>query len=243
VLARIDVDANPQLGAALQVQSIPMVVAVVAGQIADGFLGAMPEQQVREWLGQVMRVAVQLGLRPAAAGDGEANGAGAANGAEPAARPEGAGQGMGGYPDGAGADAQVDSAFAAAQAAMERGDLDAAAAEFEKVLGAYPGDPVATMGLRQVDLIRRVESYDADATLRAADERPEDTQAQIRAADVDLATGNIEASFDRLLATIRRTAGEDRDLARKHLLGLFEIFPPRDPRVGKARATLSSLLF
>jgi thioredoxin len=246
VLARIDVDANPQLGAALQVQSIPMVVAVVAGQIADGFLGAMPEQQVREWLGQVMRVAVQLGLQPAAAGDSEANGADAANGADPAARPEGtgqAGQGMAGYPDGAGADPHVDSAFTAAQAAMERGDLDAAAAEFEKVLGAYPGDPVATMGLRQVDLIRRVESYDADATLRGADERPEDTQAQIRAADIDLATGNIEASFDRLLDTIRRTAGEDRDLARKHLLGLFEIFPPRDPRVGKARATLSSLLF
>ena len=71
VLARIDVDANPQLSAALQVQSIPMVVAVIAGQIADGFMGAMPEAQVREWLGQVMGVAAQLGLQPPA-GDGAA---------------------------------------------------------------------------------------------------------------------------------------------------------------------------
>ncbi|HEY2202202.1 MAG TPA: thioredoxin domain-containing protein, partial [Solirubrobacteraceae bacterium] len=61
VLARVDVDANPQLSAALQVQSIPMVVAIVAGQVADGFLGALPEAQVREWLGQVMHVAEQLG--------------------------------------------------------------------------------------------------------------------------------------------------------------------------------------
>jgi putative thioredoxin len=150
---------------------------------------------------------------------------------------------MAGYPDGAGADAQVDSAFAAAQAAMERGDLDAAAAEFEKVLGAYPGDPVATMGLRQVDLIRRVESYDQASARQDADERPDDAQAQARMADIDLAMGNIDASFDRLLDTIRRTSGDERDIARKHLVGLFEIFPPRDPRVTRARATLSSLLF
>ena len=47
--------------------------------------------------------------------------------------------------------------------------------------------------------------------------------------------GRIEESFDRLLATIKRTSGEDRDKARKHLVSLFEIFPPRDPRVSSAR--------
>jgi putative thioredoxin len=62
-------------------------------------------------------------------------------------------------------------------------------------------------------------------------------------ADIDLAMGDIDASFDRLLDTIRRTSGDERDIARKHLVGLFEIFPPRDPRVTRARATLSSLLF
>ncbi len=62
VLAKVDIDANPQLSAALQVQSIPMVVAVIAGQIVDGFLGAMPESQVRQWLGQVLQAAEQLGL-------------------------------------------------------------------------------------------------------------------------------------------------------------------------------------
>ncbi len=62
VLAKVDVDANPQLGAALQVQSIPMVVAVIAGQVVDGFLGALPEANVREWIGQIMQVAAQFGM-------------------------------------------------------------------------------------------------------------------------------------------------------------------------------------
>jgi len=242
VLARVDVDANPQLSAALQVQSIPMVVAVVAGQIADGFLGALPESQVREWLGQVMRVAAQLGLQPPANGQAAAGGQGGdgngqalpADARASAVRPEWAGV------PGA---AEAESAFAAAQAAMERGDMNAAEAEFEKVLSRFPGDPVATMGLRQVGLIRRVESYDQAGVRRDAEERPGDAAAQVRAADIELAMGKIDDSFQRLLDTIRRTTGEDRETARKHLVSLFEIFPPRDPRVAKARSQLSSLLF
>ena len=230
VLARVDVDANPQLSAALQVQSIPMVVAVIAGQVADGFLGAMPEQQVRQWLGQVMQVTEQLGLRPGHPG-------------EPAAEAvPGAGQAMPGYPD-ALDDFGPGAVYAEAQQAMERGDLDAAAAAFEKILAASPADPVATMGLGQVGLIRRVEAYDQAAARREADSRPDDAEAQARVADIDLAMGRIEAAFERLLETIKNTSGDERDTARKHLVGLFEIFPPKDPRVAKARAKLSSLLF
>ena len=62
LLAKVDVDANPQLSAALQVQSIPMVVAVIGGQLVDGFLGALPEAQVRQWIGQILQVADQLGM-------------------------------------------------------------------------------------------------------------------------------------------------------------------------------------
>ncbi len=240
VLAKVDVDANPQLSAALQVQSIPMVVAIVAGQVADGFLGALPESQVREWLGQVMQVAEQLGLRPGSAADLSGNGQAdqAASGGQ-AAQPGGQ---RPGYPDGF-ADSGPDAVFAEAQDAMERGDMDAAAAAFEKVLAANPGDPVATMGLGQVGLIRRVEGYDQEAARREADSRPDDAQAQARVADIDLAMGRIDASFQRLLDTVRRTSGDERDKARKHLISLFEIFPPRDPRVGKARTALSNLLF
>jgi len=231
VLARVDVDANPQLSAALQVQSIPMVVAVVAGQVADGFLGALPEGQVREWLGQVMQVAEQLGVRPAGSGGLSPDGQGTAGNGE-----------VPGYVQGP-ADSGPGAMFAEAQDAMERGDLEAAAAAFNKVLDASPGDPVATMGLGQIGLIRRVESYDQAAARRDADARPDDAQAQARVADIELAMGRIEAAFQRLLDTIKRTSGDERDTARKHLVSLFEIFPPRDPRVTKARTALSNLLF
>jgi putative thioredoxin len=231
ILAKVDVDANPQLSAALQVQSIPMVVAIVAGQVADGFLGALPEAQVREWLGQVMHVAEQLGLRPGADGDLSPDGQTVPGDSQ-----------LPGYGPGP-ADSGPGAMFAEAQDAMERGDLDAAATAFQKVLDASPDDPVAAMGLGQIGLIRRVESYDQAAARRDADARPDDALAQGRVADIELAMGQIDAAFRRLLDTIKRTSGDERETARKHLVSLFEIFPPRDPRVTKARSALSSLLF
>ncbi len=279
LLAKVDVDANPQLSAALQVQSIPMVVAVVGGQIVDGFLGALPEAQVRQWISQILQVADQVGMparvraeAPAAgqagagagqagagqagagagqAGAGQAGGslAGGAQGGSAAAGLTGVpGSERGAAPAGpagtAGpAELLGDPRFDAAQQAMDSGDLDAAATALGQVLADSPEHPVAKAWLAQVDLIRRVTSYDRAKVRRAAQEHPDDPDAQIQAADVDLATGQIEASFDRLLGAFQRTAGEDRNRVRLHLIGLFEVLPPRDPRVAKARARLSSLLF
>jgi putative thioredoxin len=244
VLAKVDIDANPQLRAALQVQSIPMVMAVVGGQVVDGFLGAMPEAQVRQWIGQLMQVAQQLGGAEGAAGgqpgpEDDLDGAdfGADGPQPPGGYPPDMGDGYG--PGGVG----VEPAFEEAQQAMERGDIDAAAAAFERVLAATPGHPVAAMGLAQVELIRRVNSYDEAQVRRAAAENPDDVEAQSKVADMELAMGRIEEAFDRLLGTVRRTSGADRDQARRHLISLFEIFPPGDSRVAKARSTLASLLF
>ncbi len=263
ILAKVDVDANPQLSAALQVQSIPMVVAVVGGQLVDGFLGAMPEGQVRQWIDQVLAVAEKMGMQ--LAGDGTADdeagqdaqadtaGPGAADGraGAPAARaarapgaPGGPGEyGASGYGAGAPPGQAMPPAYAEARAAMERGDLDGAAKAFEQELAANPGDPVAKTGLAQVNLIRRVSSYDQAKARRDAAEHPGDVAAQTRVADIDLASGRIEEAFDRLLGVVRRTSGEEREQARKHLVGLFEVLPPRDPNLTKARSALSALLF
>ncbi|MBV9093162.1 MAG: tetratricopeptide repeat protein [Streptosporangiaceae bacterium] len=219
ILAKVDVDANPQLSAALQVQSIPMVVAVIGGQLVDGFLGAIPEAQVRQWIGQVLAVAEKMGLSTA--------------GGEPAgdAAPD--------QPQAA----EVPPAYAEARAAMERGDLDAAARAFEKELAASPGDPVARSGLAQVNLVLRVSSYDQAQARKEAAERPGDVAAQIRVADIDMASGRVEEAFDRLLGVVRRSSGEEKDQARAHLVGLFDVLPPRDPLVARARSALSALLF
>jgi putative thioredoxin len=234
LLGKVDVDANQQLSAALQVQSIPMVLAVIGGQLVPGFLGALPEGQVRQWLRQVTQVAQQIGLP--GAGDAGAGDAGAGD--------AGAGPGApnGGLP-GEDADFAGEPELAEAQQAMERGDLDGAAAAFDRLLASSPGDPVATMGLAQVNLFRRVHSYDQAQARRDAAAHPAGVAAQIQVADLEMAQGHAEEAFDRLLGVVRRTSGEDKNKVRLHLLGLFEIFPPRDPRVSKARTTLSSLLF
>ncbi|HEV2450891.1 MAG TPA: tetratricopeptide repeat protein [Streptosporangiaceae bacterium] len=246
VLAKVDVDANPQLSAALRVQSIPMVIAVIAGQMVDGFLGALPEAQVREWLTQVLAAAEQLGVGPAQDGGDGAEQAGLADHQPAGSQPGGQPGGQPGAPGPSatgGGPASPRSEYEAAQEAMARGDFDTAAVVFEQVLAATPDDPVAKAGLAQVDLIRRVNSYDQAQARRAAAEHPGDVDAQARVADLDLAAGKIDEAFDRLLGTIRRTSGDERDRARRHLVSLFEIFPPRDPRVVRARSTLSSLLF
>ena len=230
ILAKVDVDANPQLSAALQVQSIPMVVAVIGGQLVDGFLGAMPEAQVRQWIDQVLGVAEKMGMQlpaPAGAADDAQDGAEADADAR---LPRDAGP-------------EIPAAYADARAAMERGDLDGAARAFEQELAANPADPVAKTGLAQVNLIRRVSSYDQAKVRRDAAEHPADVEAQARVADIDMATGRIEEAFNRLLGVVRRTSGEERDQARVHLVGLFELLPPNDPQVRKARSALSALLF
>jgi putative thioredoxin len=229
ILAKVDVDANPQLSAALQVQSIPMVVAVIGGQLVDGFLGAMPEGQVRQWIGQVLAAAEKMGMQlsaPAGAAEDEQDGAQTDADA--------------GFPGDAGPELPV--AYADARAAMERGDLDGAAQAFEQELAANPADPVAKTGLAQVNLIRRAAST-TRPRLAGTPEHPGDVEAQARVADIDIATGRIEEAFNRLLGVVRRTSGEERDQARVHLVGLFELLPPNDPQVRKARSTLSSLLF
>ena len=254
ILAKVDVDANPQLSAALQVQSIPMVVAVVGGQLVDGFLGAMPEAQVRQWIGQVLVAAEKMGMSvaggPVAEADDEADEADQdAPGAQEAglpAPPNGPPTPPNGSPGSPGSRAgapPIPPAYAEARAAMERGDLDGAAQAFESELAKSPADPVAKTGLAQVKLIRRVSSYDQARARKDAAERPDDVEAQTRVADVELASGRVEEAFDRLLGVVRRTSGAEREQARKHLVSLFEILPPRDPRVTRARSALSALLF
>jgi putative thioredoxin len=217
VLARIDVDANPRLAQAFQAQSIPMVVAIIGGQMVDAFLGAMPEAQVKQWLDQVLAVGEQLGVRQAES-----------DGAQP-------------NPDEDFDD--LPPALAAARDAMETGDLDAAARALEKALADVPADPLAKSWLAQVNLMRRVSSSDPATVTREAAAHPEDVGAQLRVADFAMAGGDAEQAFDRILALVKRTSGAERNTARLHLLDLFEILPPDDERLKKARTQLTLLLF
>jgi len=217
VLAKVDLDANPRLGQAFQVQSIPAVFAVVKGQPVPLFQGALPEAQVRQYLDELLRVAEANGV------NGRVQVADAA--AEPEAEPE--------------ADPRWDEAYDA----IERGDLDAASAAYRALLDQTPGDADAQAGLGQVELLRRTEGLDQKAARQAAADQPDDVAAQAAVADLDLLGGHVEDAFSRLLDLVRRLSGDERNAARTHLVGLFELVGNQDDRVAKARTALANALF
>jgi putative thioredoxin len=215
VLAKIDVDSNQRIAQAAQVQSIPMVVGVVAGQVVPLFAGAYPEPQVRQYLDELIKVANANGVT------GTAQAAPVAE-AEPAVE-------------------VVDPRWDEAAAAIDRGDLAAASAAFSGLLTDDPGDPDAAAGLAQVQLMQRVQQTD-EALLERAGADPGDVEAACAAADADLAAGDVEGAFARLVEAVRLSGGDERKQAREHLLGLFDLVGD-DPRVAKARVALANALF
>ncbi len=214
LLAKVDTDAEQRIAAAFQVQSIPSVFAVIKGQPMPLFQGALPEPQVRQFLDEVLRVAA-------------ANGVTGRIGGEPAETVE---------PEG-------DPLFDAAYDAIEAGDWDAAEEAYRAILAAHPGDADATAGLGQVALLRRTDGADPVAAFAAADAAPDSLEAQALAADIELLTGRVDEAFARIVALVRRTSGDERNVAKDHLLGLLALVGEADPRVAKARTALANALF
>jgi putative thioredoxin len=214
LLARVDADANPRLVQALRVQGVPSVKAIVAGELIGEFAGAQPEAQVRQWITELLTLAQrEFGL--AAAGD-------------PAEQP---------------AEQPLDPALAAAYDALAADDLDGAARALQNVLSQNPNHSEAKPALAQVELMRRTREADPAEALNRAKQNPKDIEAQCAAADAALATGDADTAIALLLAAVQGFTGDERDRARKLLLDYFELLGPQDPRVGPARARLTSLLF
>lgn len=218
VLAKVDVDANPQLSQAFRAQSIPMVVALVAGQPVQMFTGAVPEQQVREVFAQLLQLAAQNGVTGSATVDGQA-------------------------PDEAPAEPALPPLHAEAFEAIEEGDYSRAVAAYEKALAENPRDAEARAGLGQVRLLLRVQNVDLQAARAAAASAPQDIEAQFTVADLDISGGHVEDAFGRLLDLFAALPDEERTPVRERLLELFALVGDADPRVIAARSRLASLLF
>ncbi|MGX1567529.1 tetratricopeptide repeat protein [Streptomyces sp. NPDC055506] len=224
LLAKIDVDANQMLMQQFGIQGIPAVFAVVAGQALPLFQGAAGEEQIRGTLDQLVQVAEQrFGLTGLAVDpDAEAGGAPAAP-----ERPAG----------------PYDALLEAAVQALDSGDLSGAIQAYKNVLNEDPGNEEAKLGLAQAELLQRVQGVDPQQVRKDAADKPADVQAQIAAADLDLVGGHVEDAFGRLIETVQRTVGDDRDTLRMRLLELFEVVGPEDPRVIAARRALARALF
>ncbi|MDJ0396605.1 tetratricopeptide repeat protein [Rhodococcus sp. G-MC3] len=135
-----------------------------------------------------------------------------------------------------------DPRLIAAENAIDDGDFDKAIAEYEAIIDAEPAHSDAKAALRQVKFLARVQSIDVDAVSKA-DAAPTDIAAQIEAADVELSQQNPEAAFGRLIAGVKRTAGDERTALRTRLLELFELFDASDPIVVTSRRKLASALY
>lgn len=219
VLAKVDVDANPQLAQSFRAQSIPLVVALVAGQPVQLFTGAVPEAQVRDVFAQLLQLAAQHGVTGTV--PVEAPSAADAEGDAPALPP----------------------LHQAAFDAIEAGDYAAAARAYEQALAEDPRDEDAKAGLAQVHLLARVQHLDLTAARAAAAAAPHDVDAQFAVADLDLAGGHVEDAFGRLLELFAALPSDERAPVRERLLELFGVVGDADPRVIRARGRLASLLF
>ncbi|MBT3155076.1 tetratricopeptide repeat protein [Streptomyces sp. CHD11] len=225
MLAKIDVDANQMLMQQFGIQGIPAVFAVVAGQALPLFQGAAGEEQIRQTFDQLVQVGEQrFGLT------GLTVDPDAAPGAAPEAAPA---ETAGPY----------DALLEAAVQALDSGDLAGAVQAYKNVLADDPGNPEAALGLAQAELLQRVQGLDPQQVRKDAAEKPGDAAAQIAAADLDLVGGHVEDAFGRLIETVARTAGDERDAARVRLLELFEVVGAEDPRVMAARRALARALF
>jgi putative thioredoxin len=220
LLGRIDIDAVPQIAQAMQIPSVPLVVLVAQGRPMPLIQQAAPLEDLRQAITQVLQQLTASGFtgrhqpRTGGAGVDEETG-----------------------------EEQLDPRYAPAQDALERGDIDAAVTEYQKLVDANPADTEAAAGLAMARLLKRTEGVDLNEARAAAAANPDDVEAQTMVADLDLLGGHVEDSFNRLIDLVRRTTDADRDAARTHLIGLFGAVGNEDPRVIRARRDLASALF
>ena len=220
VLAKVDVDAEQQIAAAFQVQSIPTVYVVIGGQVAPMFQGAMSESKVRQVLEAVLAEAEKVGIA-----------------------------GRIGFTDGPADESEnqtqnplppSDPRFDSAETALESGDWEKAAEAYKEILSVTPGDVIAKIGLLNVNLLQRTDGRDLAADV---ENLTLDTESVLRAGDATFLMGDFAEAFALLIEHLKNVAGAERDQTRERVLELFEIAGPADSAVVKARIALTNALF
>ncbi|MBL0749571.1 co-chaperone YbbN [Nocardioides baculatus] len=218
LLGLVDIDAAPQIAQAMQIPSIPLVVAVVDGRPMPLMQDVLPIDELRTALHQVGQQLTAQGIA----------GRHQPRSAAPAAEGE---------------EETVDPRYAPAQDALVAGDIDGAVREYQKLLDANPADVEAAGGLAMAKVMQRTQGVDLNEARAAAAERPDDVDAQTMVADLDMLGGHVDDAFTRLVNLVARTSDADRTKARDHLLGLFAAVGNDDPRVLAGRRNLASALF
>ena len=205
-LARVDIEAHPQVAQAFQTKTVPYAVAIIAEQMVPLFEQSYPEAQVRMVIDKVLTLASEQGVGQAPAEHMEAE--------------------------------EIE-----AMEALEAGNYAGAEVAYKKWLSRKPAENLAKLGLAQTQLLMRTEGLELNQVIDESTKNPGDIALQLKAADVEMVNGGVEAAFTRLLHAVRATAGDDRNKVKDHLLNLFALVDPSDPRLVAARKELASALF
>ena len=205
-LARVDIDANPEVAQAFQTKSVPFAVAIISEQMVPLFEQVYPEAQVKMVIDKVLTLASSQGVGEAPV-------------------------------------EQIEPEEVDAMNALESGDYVAAEAAYKKWLARKPTENLAKLGLAQTQLLMRTEGLDLNTVIAQSAALPTDIDLQLMTADVEIVNGGVEAAFTRLLNAVKATQGDDRTKVKNHLLGLFALVDPSDPRLAAARKELASALF
>ena len=205
-LARVDIEAHPQVAQAFQTKAVPYAVAIIAEQMVPLFEQSYPEAQVRMVMDKVLTLASEQGIGQAPV-------------------------------------EQMEAEEIEAMDALEAGNYVAAEAAYKKWLSRKPSENLAKLGLAQTQLLMRTEGLELSEVIDQSALNPSDITLQLKAADVEIVNGGVEAAFARLIHAVRATSGDERTKVKDHLLNLFALVDQSDPRVVAARKELASALF
>lgn len=214
----VDVDANPELAQAMQIPTVPLMLILLDGRpVTQPITGLLSSEEIDTLLQTMGQQLTAQGItqrhKPRATVVAE------------------------------GDEDAVDPRYAPAQDALEAGDIDRAVAEYQKLVDGNPADTEAAAGLAMAKVLQRTQGVDLQTARTAGADNPDDIDAQTLVADLDLLGGHVDDAFNRLVALVARTAGDDRARAREHLIGLFAAVGNEDPRVLRGRQNLASALF
>lgn len=217
IMGRINTEAHPQMLQMFGVPAGPMVIALMGQQALPLYNEPVSAEQLEKLLDEINASAVQAGM------------AGTVPPLVEATDAEG--------------QAVLPPLHQEAADALEAGNYDQAIAAYDKALTENPQDDLAIAGKAQVALMQRTQNVDPQQVRTNAADHPNDVEAQIAVADLDLYGGHVQDAFDRLVKFIGRSAGEDKDTARKHLLELYTVVGDQDERVAVSRRKLAAALF
>jgi putative thioredoxin len=219
VLVTVDATTNPQLVQAFQVQQVPTVAAVVGGRPVQLFTGTLTDPELRDVMDQVLQLAAQNNVTGSVQVDAETGAD-----AEPVEEP-------------------LPPHHQEAYDAISTGDFATAIREYETAIAQNPRDSLAVAGLAQVSLLARLDGVTADVVRAAAAAAPDDVDAQLAVADLDVSGGHLDDAFGRLLDLFPSLDAAGKNLVRTRILDYFEIAGHDDERVGAARRRLTLLLY